>query len=103
MPKNSKKKPKEPPKPWSIDTSAINEKHLSNLTDSERQNYHNFANNVASGQHPKTAAVGDMNYKKLGGSTKNQYEIRLSQGNRATFTVDNKNKKVHVLDVGGHT
>ena len=111
MPKNKTKTPKqkeptqkEPPKQWSIDTSAIKDKHTGNLTDTEKQNYRNFVNRVASGEHPKEAAKngGDMNYKKFA-NTKNQYQIRLSGDNRATFSVDDKNKKVHVLGVGGHT
>jgi hypothetical protein len=56
------------------------------------------------GKHPKEAAesAGDSKYTKLKGA-KNQYEIRLDGGNRATFTVDEDNKMVHLHQAGGHT
>lgn len=55
-------------------------------------------------RHPKDAAerVGDLNYKKLSGAM-NQHEIRLTQGHRATFTINNERQHVEVLRIGGHT
>jgi hypothetical protein len=80
MPKNKTKTPeqKEPPKGWSIDTSAIKDKHTGNLTDTEKQNYHNFVNRVASGEHPKEAAKngGDMNYKKFASRSSEGHHLR---------------------------
>lgn len=56
------------------------------------------------GKHPKDAAsdVGDLDYKLLRG-TDAQYQIRLNQEHRVTFTVDSANERVTVLQIGGHT
>jgi murein DD-endopeptidase MepM/ murein hydrolase activator NlpD len=84
---------------WTLDETSAKEK---DLTDVEKTKFNIFKNAVRSGLHPKQAAdkMGDANYKKL---LKNQYEIRLSQAGRATFTVDSKAHKVKILQVGGHT
>jgi mRNA-degrading endonuclease RelE of RelBE toxin-antitoxin system len=73
------------------------------LTAAEQNRYDVFQNAIANkGHHPQEAArlAGDTDYKKLQG---NQYEIRLSQRNRVTFTVDDKNHVVTILQAGGHT
>jgi len=74
------------------------------LTKAEQKNFDEFQNNIHNkGLHPSEAAESwDANYRQLQGGH-NQYEIRLSQHNRATFTVDEANKMVHLLQVGGHT
>ncbi|MCH8021432.1 hypothetical protein IH785_16435 [candidate division KSB1 bacterium] len=46
--------------------------------------------------------VGALNYQALSGG-RNQFEIRLNQHHRATFTVDDAWQSVVVLQIGGHT
>jgi hypothetical protein len=71
------------------------------LTKAEQDHLNEFVNAIGSGSHPKTAADGwDSNYKML---TDVQGQIRLSEGRRATFEVDEDNQVVYLRDVGGHT
>ena len=71
------------------------------LTKTEQDHLNEFMNKVRENKDPKTAASGwDSNYKCLQGD---QYQIRLSQSNRATFTVDTTHQVVKMLAVGGHT
>jgi len=71
------------------------------LTRSEQQNLNTFMNAVRSNVDPKKAAdLWDSNFKNL---YRDQYQIRLSQGNRATFEVDWDTQTVTMLQVGGHT
>lgn len=87
---------------WTLDKSRATFK---NLTPAEQAKFDIFQNAIANeGMSPKDAAakMRDADYKLLQG-TKNQYQIRLSQHNRATFIVDNANHKVTILQVGGHT
>lgn len=72
------------------------------LTNVEQDHLNEFMNRIRNeGVDPKTAASGwDSNYKKLAG-TENQFEIRLSLANRATFSVIGT--VVTMLQVGGHT
>lgn len=71
------------------------------LTTTEQDHLNEFMNRVRAGEAPSDAASGwDSNYKNLTGQ---QYQIRLSQKNRATFTVDPKAQRVTMLQVGGHT
>ena len=57
--------------------------------------------NGKKGNDPATAAsVWKSSYKNLQGT---QWQIRLSEGNRATFTVDDKSQTVTMLAEGGHT
>ncbi len=70
------------------------------LTKVEQDHLNEFMNRIRNeGISPKEAASGwDSKYTKLVGD---QYEIRLSQSNRATFTV--VGTTVTMLQVGGHT
>jgi len=55
------------------------------------------------GCSPEIAASSwDSNYKKLKGTT-DQYEIRLTGSERATFRVNTATRVVTMLAVGGHT
>ncbi len=75
------------------------------LTNSEQNKYDTFQNEIVqNGVHPREAAAkaGDTNYRKLAG-TENQFEIRLSQGARATFLVDDATQVVTMMQLGGHT
>lgn len=87
--------------PWTIDDDNA---EWENLNTSEENKYNSFRNAVANGAHPKNAAeeARATPYKKLKGSN-NQYQIRLSRGNRATFTVNEGTESVTVHQVGGHT
>ncbi|GEM_PF-2063546 len=87
---------------WTLDKKGASFKQL---TPAEQRNFDTFQNAIANeGLSPKDAAsrIGGANYKKLQG-TKDQYEIRLSKGTRATFRVDDNNHVVKILEVGGHT
>ena len=87
---------------WTLDKAGATFKQL---TPAEQRNFDTFQNAIAKeGLSPKDAAsrIGGANYKRLQG-TKDQYEIRLSKGTRATFLVNDKNHVVKILEVGGHT
>ena len=86
--------------PWRIDKSKAK---FSTLEKTEQDKWDAFQNAVHSKHmHPKEAAKAARcdDYKVLTG---NQYQIRLSKGNRATFLVDEKAELVTVKQVGGHT
>jgi mRNA-degrading endonuclease RelE of RelBE toxin-antitoxin system len=87
--------------PWTIDKSKADYKVLTNA---EQNKFDAFQNAIQNNQmSPKDAAESTgpgADYKCLQGD---QYQIRLSQGNRATFTVDNDARTVTILQVGGHT
>lgn len=70
------------------------------LTNAEQDHLNEFMNRIRNeGISPKDACSGwDSQYKNLTG---NQYQIRLSKNNRATFTV--VGTTVTMLQVGGHT
>jgi hypothetical protein len=89
-----------PPRPsWTLDKNGV--KPSVPLTKAEQDHLNEFMNKVREDTDPKTAASGwDSNYKHLQGD---QYQIRLSQSNRATFTVDTTHHVVKMLAVGGHT
>jgi hypothetical protein len=86
---------------WRLDKTRA--RFSRDLTFAEQQTFDTFQNAIQHhGMHPKDAAkqAGDTNYKCLAGD---QYQIRLSQGNRATFRVHTTGKTVEILQVGGHT
>lgn len=86
--------------PWTVDKSSA---EFGVLTNSEQYKFDQFQNAIEhNNKHPKEAAkeAGDTDYKCLTG---NQYQIRLSQGTRATFLVEDMIQRVKVLQVGGHT
>jgi len=86
--------------PWTIDKASA---EYAQLTKSEQAKYDIFQNAIQNQhKHPKQAAeeAGDTDYKLLQGD---QYQIRLSQGNRVTFTVNPTSQVVTILQVGRHT
>jgi hypothetical protein len=86
---------------WTLNKNGVTPRV--SLTGSEQSNLNTFMNAVRAGKEPSAAAAAwDSKYSKLRG-TKNQFEIRLSQGCRATFTVDANTQRVTMLQVGGHT
>lgn len=87
---------------WDLDKNQVTPKVR--LTRAEQDNLNTFMNAIRlSGITPNDAASEwDSDFKKLRG-TRDQYEIRLSQSNRATFSVDYDRKMVTMLAVGGHT
>jgi hypothetical protein len=88
---------------WTIEKSAKN--FNSHLGVAAQATWDRFQNAVHQGMHPKIAAqqAGDTDYKLLGTAKIGQFQIRLSHGDRATFTVDESTQVVKVLQVGGHT
>lgn len=85
--------------PWNLKKNGVTPSRP--LTHAEQNNLNTFMNAVRRGTDPGTAAnAWDSDYKKLMG---NQYQIRLSQGCRATFIVNNNTQEVTMLQVGGHT
>jgi hypothetical protein len=84
---------------WTLDKNNVTPSVA--LTGAEQDHLNEFMNKVRSDVHPKVAASGwDSNYKQLVGD---QYQIRLSQANRATFRVNEAAQRVTMLQVGGHT
>jgi hypothetical protein len=85
---------------WKINKSGA--KFSAELTDADQKKWDAFQNEVHHGTHPKEAAKKHRcdDYKVLSG---NQYQIRLSGKQRATFLVDEKTQTVTVKQVGGHT
>lgn len=86
---------------WEIDKRSARFGYLSSAA---QASWDEFQNNVFRGEHPKIAAqkAGDTHYKCLSARL-DQYQIRLSGGDRATFTVDDTARLVTVLQVGGHS
>ncbi|MBE9162657.1 hypothetical protein [Tychonema sp. LEGE 06208] len=88
---------------WTYDKS--NMEFVGQLTKSEQEKFDKFQNKIEKdGVHPRDAAqtAGSTNYRQLQG-TQNQFEIRLSQGTRATFFVHDQTKVVEMSQIGGHT
>ena len=86
---------------WRLDKSKA--VYANDLRANEQANFDIFRNAIANrGLHPIHAAreVEDCNYKHLDGD---RYQIRISQRYRVFFTVDEPNKVVTILQVGGHT
>jgi hypothetical protein len=85
--------------PWTLNKNSVTPNV--NLSNVEQGHLNDFMNAVRNGTHPKTAAASwDSDYKNLTGD---QYQIRLSQANRATFLVNNTTQVVTMTAVGGHT
>ena len=91
------------PKAWSVDQSKM--KYTREIQRAHQGKLDDFMQIVDRGVHPREAAesAGDMNYRELKGTGGMMYEIRLSQGHRATFQVDDSTCTVVMLQVGGHT
>lgn len=88
---------------WTFDDSSAS--GTMGVPAASMRNYYDWRRRVRDlGEHPYEAAryVGDLAYKQLRGSN-SQYEIRLSQKHRATFTVDDDARRVTVHQIGGHT
>lgn len=86
---------------WTLDKNGVTPSVP--LTNTEQDHLNEFMNRlrVEDDITPEKAASGwDSNYKQLQG---NQYQIRLSQKNRVTFTVDYDTHVVTMIAVGGHT
>ena len=84
--------------PWTLDKNGVTP--AVNLTNVEQGHLNEFMNAVRNGTHPaQAAATWDSDYKNLVG---NQYQIRLSLANRATFMVNNATQVVTMTAVGGH-
>lgn len=93
---------------WTLDDTRPQRAYARNsstlVPSAAMNNYYAWRRLVRADTHPREAArrVGDLNYKPLSGTT-GQYEIRLSQGHRATFTVNESTEQVVVYQIGGHT
>jgi hypothetical protein len=77
--------------PYTLDKKGAKFKQL---TPAEQAKFDIFQNAIANnGLSPRQAAdeMGGADYKKLQG---NQYQIRLSEGNRATFLIQDKKVKI---------
>jgi hypothetical protein len=87
---------------WTLDKNGVTPRVT--LTKSEQDKLNDFMRRIQKGGvHPSEAAsAAGCEYKRLRGPC-NQYEIYLSKGNRATFTVNEVNHRVTFLQVGGHT
>jgi mRNA-degrading endonuclease RelE of RelBE toxin-antitoxin system len=73
------------------------------LNATEQKNLNTFMNNIRAGQDPKSAADDwDSDYKMLAGRA-GVWQIRLSQGKRVMFEVNQATQVVKILEVGGHT
>lgn len=94
--------------PWTLDKTHASFSNWFTMNQSERDNWDTFQNAVNQGLHPASAAArvgtvahkANADYKCLTGD---QYQIRLSYNNRATFRVIESTQTVVVLQVGGHT
>lgn len=85
--------------PWTLDKNGVTPSVQ--LTPTEQDHLNEFMNRVRAGDSPSVAASGwGSDYKCLQGD---QYQIRLSRNNRATFTVNTNTEVVTMLQVGGHT
>jgi hypothetical protein len=85
--------------PWTLNKNGV--RPSLPLTATEQGHLNKFMDSVRAGNSPKDAASGwDSQYKKL---VNDQYQIRLSKKNRATFTVNTTTQVVTMLQVGGHT
>ena len=117
MPKRLPRSPKKPKRPTSLAVPGSSQsekterwtysddkaKHVQQLSPSEEETFQAFKQLIQNeGYHPKEAAklIGDTNFKQLDKKT-NLYQIRLSQKNRVTFVINDKN--VEIRHVGGHT
>ncbi|MFJ3482579.1 hypothetical protein ACIPL1_04260 [Pseudomonas sp. NPDC090202] len=87
---------------WTLNKE--NARFRAQLSASAQGKWDIFQNAIYRGSYPKDAAklAGGMDYKMLSGSS-NQYQIRLSGSERATFRIDEVRQIVTVLQVGGHT
>lgn len=86
---------------WTLDKSKAKFKPV--LTPTEQGHFDTFQNAIHHFKlSPKNAAVlvGGADYKLLDENT-NRYQIRLSKGERMTFTIEDK--QVIIRQVGGHT
>lgn len=86
--------------PWTIDDSHA--RGTPNLPNACGRNYYAWRRLVRDHQmHPSEAAdqVGDAHYESYGGD---KYTIRLSQGHRVYFLVDEGEEHVTVVKVGTH-
>jgi hypothetical protein len=89
--------------PWTLDKNGVTPSVP--LTAAEQLRLNTFMNAVRAGKHPKEAAkdAGDTDYKEFGNTKIRQGQIRMSQGKRVTFEVNDNTQVVKIIQVGGHT
>jgi mRNA-degrading endonuclease RelE of RelBE toxin-antitoxin system len=88
---------------WKLD--KMNTGFVTHLGVAAQNNFDIFQNAIHNdGLHPKEAAkrMGGANFKQLSAKA-NQYQVRLSQGERVSFQIDESTSTVKILQVGGHT
>ncbi|AYA40499.1 hypothetical protein HZS38_08770 [Xenorhabdus nematophila] len=91
---------------WEVDDKKALKNIDPGLSETALMNYNSWVNNIRNGGlHPKEAAeaIGDANYKRMKGTSKNvqQFEIRLNGSDRVSFILDKDT--VYVLQIGGHS
>ncbi|UKZ85334.1 uncharacterized protein TrAFT101_001199 [Trichoderma asperellum] len=77
--------------------------HLVRTDNTAWNKYHNFRRLITEDRlHPKTAAehLGGSDYEPI--TPKPTHTIRLSQGHRLYFLLDQKNRMVTINEIGGH-
>jgi hypothetical protein len=85
--------------PWKLDKNNVTPSVP--LTKAEQDHLNEFMNKIRAGSSPHDAAAGwDSEYKRLAGE---EYQIRLSRGNRVVFLVNAASQTVKIMQVGGHT
>lgn len=89
--------------PWTIDDTRA--QTARGIPPAAERKYEEWRADIHdNGTHPKVAAeaVRGLRYKELNGGH-SQYEIRLNDQHRVTFTVDSALSEVRVYQIGGHT
>ena len=100
-PGSSRSSPKAVEKVWVLDESK--ERYKAELTKVEERKFNQFKDRLRGGKtSPKEAAdeLGDSNHKRIDDNI-NLFQIRLSQKQRVTFTV--QDNVISIRHVGGHT
>ena len=88
---------------WTFDDSrAVGTPHLPSAAMRKYYDWRRLIRDSNIAPKPAAEQVGDLNYKSLVGAP-NQFEIRLNQHHRATFSVDGSTETVTVYQIGGHT
>lgn len=98
---------------WTVVMGSKALKNFDRVSDGGKSNWNQFRRSIVVGQnHPRAAAVEvgsvggsrNMGYKCLSEKLQ-QFQVRLDNSNRASFTVleHDEGGVVSVIDVGGHT
>lgn len=96
---------------WTVDDSGPREKYKhrkhTSVDGAGMRNYNIWRRIILSGVHPREAAsmAGiQFNYKQLKQKLRNQlFSIRLNIEHRVFFIVDEKERSVKILNIGGHS